>query len=364
MNPPLTSARRSAGSDKVASRLISAQSGGFFTFKRSGNDVKRKTSAGTVDDERRVGRRSLLTRGGVVLAGVVGATAAGAAMSGKADAATGDPVLQGNANVLSADSPSTEIDATSNASAAPTLILSNSGSTGTDSNGYGEASPSLRLTPAAATLVVPSASTAAGDLVATGDGNLWFTHLTSEGPYAATVHTDATSNSFVPLSAPYRILDTRQAALRKSILDPSGRLASSGQLLKGKTIHINLTSLVYFGDALSVNLTVTGTEAGGDAIVWPTGATPNASSINFAKGWTIANMIVSGIGHTYSSAITDSIAVTTTATTHVILDVAGFYVGSPGQVNPNYSAFGGSSARSNAQLRSQAIRSQAIKARW
>ena len=333
--------------------------------------MKRKTSAGTVDDERRVGRRSLLTRGGIALAGVVGATAAGAAMSGTADASTGDPVLQGNQNVLATDSPATEIDATSNASATPTLILSNSGSTGTDSNNNGEASPSLRLTPAATTLVVPSGSTVAGDLVATGDGNLWFTHATSQGPAPATVHTDATSNSFVPLSSPVRILDTRTSSLRKSILDSSGKLASTGQLLKGKTIHINLTSLVFFGNALSVNLTVTGTEAGGDAIVWPGGATPNASSINFQKGWTIANMIVSGIGHTFSSTITDSIAVTTTATTHVILDVAGFWVPNIGQVNPLNSAFGGGAAGSNAEspaavtrAPNQAIASRAFKAPW
>jgi hypothetical protein len=327
-------------------------------------NVKRKNSAGTVDEERRVGRRSLLTRGGVVLAGVVGATAGVAALSGKADAATGDPVLQGNVNTVTAGASATEIDANSGTAATPTLILSNSGSTGS-----GEATPTLRLTPAASTLTGPSSSTVGGDLVATGDGELWFTHQSGSTIVPATVHTDANSNSFVPLSAPVRILDTRSASLRKSILDPSGKLASSGQLLKGKTIHINLTSLVYFGDALSVNLTVTGTEAGGDAIVWPGGATPSASSINFAKGWTIANMIVSGIDQ-YSSTVTDSIAVTTTATTHVILDIAGFYVANFGQVNPSYSAFGGtdgsaaSPSTSRAQQVRQAVRSGAIQAHW
>jgi len=322
--------------------------------------VKRKTSAGTVEEERRVGRRSLLTRGGVVLAGVVGATAAGAAaMSGTAQADPGQAVFQGQVN--DADTSTTELD-TSTATGTPTLILSNAGSTGS-----GQASPTLRLTPAASGLVVPSASTVAGDLVATGNGQLWFTHATSAGPEPAIVHTDLNASSFVPLKAPVRILDTRSAALRKSIIDGSGKLASSGQLLRTKTIHINLTSLVSFGYALSVNLTVTGTEAGGDATVWPGGAVPNASSINFAKGWTIANMIVSGIAQ-YSSSITDSIAITTTATTHVILDVAGFYVADFVQVNPNNSIFDAASASpslaSRAQQAHSAIRSGAVAARW
>jgi len=290
-----------------------------------------------------------------VLAGVVGATAASAALAKNADADAGGDVILGAVN--SADAAATEIDVAPGSAYTPTLILGNTGSTGTE-----EASPTLRLTQAASSLVIPSTSTVGGDLVATGDGELWFTHGTSAGPIPAIVHTDANSNSFVPLSTPVRILDTRSSSLRKSIINPSGNLASTGQLLKGKTIHINLTSLVYFGDALSVNLTVTGTEGGGDAIVWPGGATPNASSINFQKGWTIANMIVSGISE-YSSTITDAIAVTTTTTTHVILDVAGFYVADFAQVNPTYAALSAAGSRAQ-QARSQSIRSQALQARW
>jgi hypothetical protein len=335
--------------------------------------VKRKTSAGTVEEDRRVGRRSLLTRGGVVLAGVVGATAGAAALSGKADAATGDPVTQGGVNTVTAGAPATEIDANSGTAATPTLILSNSGSPGiypgSNSTTPNEASPSLRLTPAASGLVYPSTATVGGDLVATGDGELWFTHQFGTTNAPATVHTDANSNSFVPLGAPYRILDTRSASLRASILNASGNLDSSGRLLKGKTIYIKLTDLVQYGDAVSVNLTVTGPTANGNVTVWPGGAVPNASSINFDQGWAIANMIVSGIGQ-YSASVTDSIAITTVATTHVILDVAGFFVANFGQVNPLYSAFGGTnsssanSSTSRAQQVRQAIRSGAIQARW
>jgi hypothetical protein len=55
----------------------------------------------------------------------------------------------------------------------------------------------------------------------------------------------------VPLSAPNRILDTRSSAGRASILDASGNLNSSGMLIGGKTIHVNLTSLVNFANAVT-----------------------------------------------------------------------------------------------------------------
>jgi hypothetical protein len=316
--------------------------------------VKRKTSAGTVDEDRRVGRRSLLTRGGVVLAGVVGATAAGAAMSGHADAATGDSVLQGNINNVGTEVAATEIVASNSNTATPTVILTNNGG----STSTGEASPSLRLTPAGSGLVIPSSSTVGGDMVATNDGELWFTHQNGSTIVPAIVHTDANSTSFVPLSAPYRLLDTRSSAGRASVLDPSGKFDSSGRLLKGQTIHINLNSLVKFGEAVTANLTVTSTAASGNVTVWPGGTKPNASSINFSEGWTIANMTVSGIAE-YSATVTDSIAITTVATTHVILDIAGFYVANFAQVNPAHT--GVSASVSRAQQAGAARVRQAIQ---
>jgi hypothetical protein len=36
---------------------------------------------------------------------------------------------------------------------------------------------------------------------------------------------------------------------------PSGNLNSKGQLLSGKTIYINLDSLVYFGEVVLANVT-------------------------------------------------------------------------------------------------------------
>jgi hypothetical protein len=275
-----------------------------------------------------VGRRALLTRGGVVAAGVVGAGVAGAAVAGTANAATGDPVLQGDVNTVGTNTNSTEVTAANSSAPTPTVVLTNTGSTAA-----AEASPSLRLTPAAATLVLPASASVGGDMVATNDGELWFTHaIAGVGNVPAIVHTDANSNSFAPLGAPHRILDTRTAAGRVHVLDRTGKFDSIGRLLAGKTIHIDLTSLVSFGEGVTANLTVLNTATNGFVTLWSGAVSrPNVSSINFGKGAALSNLTVSGIAQFGTT--TDTIAIFTTATTQVLLDVAGFNVADFGQVN-------------------------------
>jgi len=260
---------------------------------------------------------------------------AGAAVAAPAGATTGQAVNQGEVNSVGTDVPATEITATNaptSASATPTVVLTN---TGVDTANF-EGGPSLRLTPSAQPL--PASMTQGGDLVATASGDLWFTHPVPQpiGPVPAPVHTDANSNSFVPLAAPKRMLDTR--SFRTNVLDPTGKFDSSHRLLAGQTIHINLSSLVFFGDAVTANLTVTGPLKGGYLTLWSGGvARPTASSINFGTGQTIANLTVSGLA-AISQTVTDTIAIFASATTHVILDVAGFAVGNIGQVNPVFTA--------------------------
>ncbi|HEY1705800.1 MAG TPA: hypothetical protein VGG75_39460 [Trebonia sp.] len=291
-------------------------------------------------------RRALLT-GGALVAGAVGAGAAMVGGASPASADTGDPVLQNAANTVSATTGVSTTLTASSTDASPTLVLGNQGSSGKDSDGNAYGSPALRITQSAG--AEPDPATAGGDLLATSDGNLWFTH---EIPAAAggsstiipaTVHTDATSNSFVPLAAPYRILDTRKAASRTSVINASGNLNSSGQLEAGKTIHLDLSSLVYYGDAITANITVVSPEAGGWVLAWPgSGSTPTASTIDFSAGQTLANLAVSGIAEYTSGSIAypDTLAITTEATTHVIVDVIGFTVANLAYVNPTYSAFG------------------------
>ena len=293
------------------------------TPKHSADSVDGATSQDS-GESRALGRRGLLTHGGALVVGAAAAGVAVAATSTPAGAATGDPVLVGDTTAVSTDA-ATEIDAANN-SGAPTLILSNSGSPAS-----GEASPSLRLAPAASTLVLPPAGTVGGDMVATGDGYLWFTHEFSGTRIPAFVQTAATSNGYVPLPAPVRILDTRSVAGRAHILDAAGNLDAIGRLLVGHTIHVDLTSLVLGGDGVTANLTVTGSAGSGYLTLWSGGvARPAASSINYAQGQTIANLSSVGIAEFTTSAgtlKTDTIAIACPqGTTHVVLDVAGFYV--------------------------------------
>jgi hypothetical protein len=82
---------------------------------------------GIEQDERRarLGRRALLTRGGMVAAGVVGAGAVATAVAGPASAAAGDPVLQDTVNDAGTSATPTELDADNNTT--PAFILTNTG---------------------------------------------------------------------------------------------------------------------------------------------------------------------------------------------------------------------------------------------
>src|SRR5260370_5429791 len=55
-----------------------------------------------VNEDRAVGRRALLTRGGVLVASVVGAGAAATAVGGRAGAAAGAPTLPGKSDSVPA----------------------------------------------------------------------------------------------------------------------------------------------------------------------------------------------------------------------------------------------------------------------
>ena len=303
-----------------------------------------------VSEDRAVGRRALLTRGGVVVAGVVGAGVAGAAVAGPANAAVNDALLQGNVNSVGTDVAATEVTATNNLAPTPTVIVTNPGSRVV--NTITEATPPLRLTQSP--VVNPSTTGEGGDMVATSDGELWFTHgIPTLGNFPAIVHTDLNSNSFAPLVAPKRILDTRTSAGRANVLDKAGKFDSTGRLLAGKTIHIKLTSLVFFGDAVTANLTVTKPAKSGFLTLWSGAvARPNAPSIHFSAGQTIANLTVSRIAQFKTT--TDTIAIYASATTHVILDVAGFTVREFFQVNPAFLA-PAMSGSSRAQQLTQAL---------
>ncbi|HYN30375.1 MAG TPA: hypothetical protein VES95_10980 [Dermatophilaceae bacterium] len=115
--------------------------------------------------------------------------------------------------------------------------------------------------------------------------------------------------SYEPRAAPQRILDTR---------------ASGGALGSGQTRVVDPSpsgAVPATGvSAVVVNLTVTGPTASGYLTAWAGGTRPTASSINFARGWTRANLVTVPLDAGGNLRLFNS-----AGSTHVIVDVLGWY---------------------------------------
>jgi len=246
-------------------------------------------------------RRALLRASGVA-AGIAGIGGLVTAEAPAAGAAAGDPVLMSATN--DAGSSSTLLRSNEYT---PTMILVNTG----------PGAP-LRLREQRP----PLASEGSGDLM-NADGELQFGH----GNYQlGSVFTSTNATRLVPVR-PTRVVDTRTAAGRANLVDPARHLDSAGRLIGGQTIDIDLgRSLVFRGTAVFANLTVTQSQADGYLTVWPDGTRPGTSMLNYTAGQTVANFCVSGLH-------LDRIRLYAKSTTHVLLDVVAFAVGSPSDIN-------------------------------
>ncbi|MEV4491229.1 hypothetical protein AB0K04_14055 [Micromonospora coxensis] len=266
-----------------------------------------------------VDRRRLLRRASTVAAGLAGGAAVGAATAGPAQAAVGEPVLQGRVNDAGANG--TTLRGTA---AQATLQLENTVRMGADGIDYGQ--PTLRLHPNGYTLddrALP------GSIGMTNGGEIQMVrHMYGTTAIVHNLFHEGNSNRIVPVP-PFRAVDTRYASSRTTILNASGNLDSSGRLLGGRSIDIDLSQWVYVGDALFGNVTVTGPTASGFVQVYQYGVTrpTNFSTINFTTGQTLSNSVMTGIGYEE-----DRISVYASKTTHVIIDVVAFVIG-VGRVN-------------------------------
>jgi hypothetical protein len=123
----------------------------------------------------------------------------------------------------------------------------------------------------------------------------------------------AASGYFTPLARPVRILDTRKtnpfASGQTSPLYVGGPSGKAGLPPSG------VSSAVF-------NLTVTGGTASTDYVTaFPTGTTrPTASSINFKKGWTGANLVTVRLGTNGEVSFYNN-----AGHVHLIVDVVGWY---------------------------------------
>lgn len=263
-------------------------------------------------------RRSLLRRGGALVAGVAGASVVGAALAGGASAATGDPTLLGTANdagtattsVTSGNTTST-LSVASSGAGAPLVVVPQA-----DNTGFLDAPPGGFATVADS-----------GPFVTATFADPYFVHDNDvNGVLLARINTDLNTETVVGI-APVRVLDTRSAAGRANIIVGAENLDSAGRLKAGKSIAIQLSSAFSYASVVFGNLTVAGgSVAGGFATVWPEGATvPATSTINFARGGVIANAFTVGAGFEDTDAVRNAptLRVFTAQTTHLVLDIVG-----------------------------------------
>lgn len=255
-----------------------------------------------------VGRRGLL-RGGAVLAGAAGAVALSAVATRPAYAADGAPVVQGQTNAATSTT-TVQIGGATGNQTNPALSLQNADG------------PSLALQPLASDwdgdlAVGQIANTTIGPSIGLVDpfGFQSVSYLATEYDLLALPVTEALS--------PVRVVDTRYPAQRGNIIStPASSFDSAGRLLAGKAMSIRLagidqpTALT----AAFLNVVSTGSLNPGYLTVYPPGDRPLASTLNFAKGQTIANGSFAAVG-----VLGDWYAVTifTSQTTHIFVDLTG-----------------------------------------
>jgi hypothetical protein len=130
-------------------------------------------------------------------------------------------------------------------------------------------------------------------------------------------------SAFGPLS-PARVLDTRSG---DGIATTDDRYIGIGKRAGGTVTELEVAGrggVPAGADAVVLNVTVTEPEADGFVTVFPCGAArPNASSLNFTAGLTIANAVTARIG------AGGAICLYTLATTHLVVDVGGFHLPTP-----------------------------------
>ena len=117
---------------------------------------------------------------------------------------------------------------------------------------------------------------------------------------------------------PDRLLDTRHSI----------GVSASAMIAAFGTIHLQVAGRggvpVFGATAVALNLTAAGPDGGGYVTVWPCGQTmPVVSNLNFEQGQTVPNAV------TVKLAADGTVCLYTTATTHLLADVAGYYTGDP-----------------------------------
>lgn len=241
----------------------------------------------------------------LLAASAVGAVAGAALHGQQAAAADGDPVLLGTVNEAATV---TEVQTSDDTA----LYVAAGAGYGVEA--WGEFGNALFDAYGAAPL---GREAWAGTLVIDEDGNWW----------AATKSDDAdgqwrklaglhTAGALHLLESPRRVYDSRPG--EPPAIDPKTPLApNSARIIDPK---LNSSGVPASARGVLVTLTIPALGLGGYATVWPSGAWPGTSNINFSPGQNIATTTVVGLGPGGTFLVQSNV------TTNVLIDVVGYYL--------------------------------------
>jgi hypothetical protein len=303
------------------------------------------------ESARTVDRRRLLRRAGTVAAGVAGAGVVTSVAAAPAEADPGGNVVMADTN----DAGGNTTGITNNRQTGATLRLTNNFK---DSNGLTGAA--LQLEPISIGL---TPATPPGSIAADLNGVFWSSVQFDGVGFESFLYNSAVANHLVPLSTPQRVLDTRTAAGRVNLISPGGNLDGTGRVLAGRTVNLDLVNYVFGGVALFANVTVASPAVTSFLTVYPWGSPrPATSTVNFNANQILSNFTVCALGFDpVDFDPFDAISIYCNGTTHVIVDVTAFVVGSPDQVLAGLAA--PSTLSSAAATSAQTARQQRTAAR-
>ncbi len=114
---------------------------------------------------------------------------------------------------------------------------------------------------------------------------------------------------------PERLLDTRSG-----IGHPPAGIVTGGSEVELTVTQVGASNIPADAGAVVLNVTVTGPQSSGYVTVYPCGeARPTASNLNYVKGTTIANAVISKVG------TGGKVCLFTNVSTHLVADVTGWF---------------------------------------
>ena len=114
---------------------------------------------------------------------------------------------------------------------------------------------------------------------------------------------------------PERLLDSRSG-----IGHPPAGIVPAGSVVELKVTQVGGSNIPADAGAVVLNVTATGPQSSGFVTVYPCGEErPTASNLNYTKGTTVANAVISKVGDG------GKVCLYTNVSTHLIADVTGWF---------------------------------------